>query len=277
MTDDDRDAFAAEFVLGTLDPQERAEAQALIAADPGFAASVGRWERQLGELNALVEPVEPPSHLLGRIKAQIAADGGRAAAPAALAPSAEVIDLTRRLRRWRTGAVMSGAIAASILALAVTRDIRPDLMPAALQPPVTVVERPVEVVRTVEVPAPRPAQYVAVLQKDAASPAFLLSVDLDRGTVTVRTVGAERLAGKSYELWLVSDRFPAPRSLGVIGDSGFTVEPRLASYDPATINAATYAVSLEPQGGSPTGAPTGPVLYAGKLVQATPPEPARTP
>jgi anti-sigma-K factor RskA len=284
MTDDDRDSFAAEYVLGTLDAQERAEAQALAAADPGFAASVDRWERRLGELNALVAPVEPPPELLGRVKARIAAAGGRAAPTRATAAvpaagrSADVIDLTRRLGRWRAATVLSGAIAASIVALAVTRDIRPDLMPAALQPPVRVVEKPVEVIRTVEVPAPRPAQYVAVLQKDAASPAFLLSVDIDRGTFTVRTVGAERQAGKSYELWLVSDRFPAPRSLGLIGDSGFTVEPRLASYDQATINAATYAVSLEPQGGSPTGAPTGPVLYAGKLVQATPPEPpARTP
>ena len=285
MTDDDRDTFAAEYVLGTLDAQERIEAQALAAADPGFAAAVDRWERRLGELNVLVAPVEPPPELLGRVKARIAAAGGTAApgqttaaAPAAGARSAEVIDLTRRLGRWRTAHHGGGAIAASIVALAVTRDIRPDLMSATLQPPVRVVEKPVEIIRTVEVPAPRPAQYVAVLQKDAASPAFLLSVDLDRGTFTVRTVGAERQAGKSYELWLVSDRFPAPRSLGLIGDSGFTVEPRLASYDPATINSATYAVSLEPQGGSPTGAPTGPVLYAGKLVQATPPEPpARTP
>jgi anti-sigma-K factor RskA len=36
------------------------------------------------------------------------------------------------------------------------------------------------------------------------------------------------------------------------------------------LNAATYAVSLEPEGGSPSGAPTGPVLYTGKLIQATP-------
>ena len=45
----------------------------------------------------------------------------------------------------------------------------------------------------------------------------------------------------------------------------------LANYDAVTINRATYAVSLEPEGGSPTGSPTGPVLYTGKLLQATPP------
>jgi anti-sigma-K factor RskA len=120
-------------------------------------------------------------------------------------------------------------------------------------------------------PSPKPAQYVAVLQRDAASPAFLLTFDLDRRTLTVRTVGAERQAGKSYELWLVSDRFASPRSLGLIGKEEFTQRPQLANYDAVTINRATYAVSVEPEGGSPTGAPTGPVLYSGKLLQATPP------
>jgi anti-sigma-K factor RskA len=63
----------------------------------------------------------------------------------------------------------------------------------------------------------------------------------------------------------------------VIGAEPFTVRQVSAEYDPVTINRATYAVSLEPQGGSPTGAPTGPVLYSGKLVQATPPGMGSTP
>ena len=58
---------------------------------------------------------------------------------------------------------------------------------------------------------------------------------------------------------------------GVIGNEEFTQRPQLANYDAVTINRATYAVSLEPEGGSPTGAPTGPVLYSGKLLQVTPP------
>ncbi len=149
----------------------------------------------------------------------------------------------------------------------VIREVKPELMPDPLKP--RVIERTVEVIK--EVPSPKPAQYVAVLQRDAASPAFLLTFDLDRRTLTVRTVGAERQTGKSYELWLVSDRFAAPRSLGLIGSEEFTQRPQLANYDAVTINRATYAVSLEPEGGSPTGQPTGPVLYSGKLLQATPP------
>ena len=70
---------------------------------------------------------------------------------------------------------------------------------------------------------------------------------------TVRKVGADPEAGKSYELWMVSDKLPQPRSLGVIGGSDFTARPVLASYDADTINSATYAVTVEPAGGSPDG------------------------
>ncbi len=303
----DKEVLAAEYVLGTLDADERGQAQRMMSSDPGFAATVRAWERRLGELNVLVAPVEPPPHILERIKARMsgaeppaeeapapdptapAEAAPDAAAPAAVAPTieppaeappavpvpayappasgAEVIDLTRRFKRWRGIAAATAALAAAFAGLVVIREVKPELMPDPLKP--RVIERTVEVIK--EVPSPKPAQYVAVLQRDAASPAFLLTFDLDRRTLTVRTVGAERQTGKSYELWLVSDRFAAPRSLGLIGSEEFTQRRQLANYDAVTINRATYAVSLEPEGGSPTGQPTGPVLYSGKLLQATPP------
>ncbi len=45
----------------------------------------------------------------------------------------------------------------------------------------------------------------------------------------------------------------------------------LSDYDADLVNKATYAVSLEPEGGSPSGAPTGPVVYTGKLIETVPP------
>src|SRR5580704_6267389 len=60
MYDDDRDALAAEYVLGTLAADEREQAEALLVIDPGFAEIVRVWERRLGELNVMVEAVEPP-------------------------------------------------------------------------------------------------------------------------------------------------------------------------------------------------------------------------
>ena len=111
---------------------------------------------------------------------------------------------------------------------------------------------------------------VAVLQKDAQSPAFLVSVDLDRRLLTIRAVAAEPQRGKSYELWLVNDELKTPRSLGIVGNNRSPWWGRSSqAYSPKVIEDATLAVSLEPEGGSPTGQPTGPVLFAGKLLQAT--------
>jgi anti-sigma-K factor RskA len=306
---DDADVRAAEYVLGTLDPDERAQAQTELAASQEFAGLVQKWERRLGELNVLVAPVEPPPETWDKIKARVASETPvapvvppvevtapevtapevtvpeltarevkppaadeqiareRAPVPVAAEPprSADVVVLARRVRRWRRIALFTGAIAAALIALVVVRDYRPDLLPARMQPTpvIQVVEKPIEV------PSPRPAQYVAVLQQDNVSPAFLLTFDLERRTLSVRRVGAEQRTGKSYELWLIADRNSGPQSLGVIGNGEFTVRPEPTAFDQVTLSLATYAVSLEPEGGSPNGKPTE-VLYTGKLIQATP-------
>jgi len=332
---DDKDVLAAEYVLGTLDADQRAEAQRLSDTDSDFVERLRKWERRLGELNVLVAPVEPPEATWERIKAKI---GGVEVRPEFKLPRAEalaptitpkvepttaakpapkveprtepttgsseseaeaahepptvhraapdftqvrdgepddnVIELTQRVARWRTVAVLSGGIAAVVVAFGVVREFAPQFLPPQLRPAmkVEVVEKPVETIRTVEVPSPRPAQYVAVLQnKDAPIPAFLLTFDLEKRTVTVRTVGAAKQTGKSYQLWLIHDKYPKPRSLGLVGSGEFTERPQLVAYDALTISHATYAVSLEPEGGSPKDEPTGPVLFTGPLIQAAPP------
>jgi hypothetical protein len=72
LIDEDTDLLAAEFVLGTLDSEERANAQTLLRTDHGFIAMVRIWERRFGELHLMVEPVEPDAKILQRIKAKIA-------------------------------------------------------------------------------------------------------------------------------------------------------------------------------------------------------------
>lgn len=276
--DDDVDGFAAEYVLGTLDADERAQADALKLVDPGFAAKVLEWERRLGQLNVLVAPVEPPAAVWDRIKAGLESTGQiehlhlpDVPARGAVAPSADIIDLTQRMRRWRGLTVITGTLAASIVGFVLAREYRPEVLPSDWRPKLQVVERivekPVEVVRE----GPRPAQFVAAFQKDEQSPAFLLTVDIDKRTVTVRQVAAEKLADKTYQLWIATAPGAAPRSLGLVENSDFTVRAALADYDPAIISNATFGISLEPLGGSPTGAPTGPVIHA-RLVQATPPQ-----
>ncbi len=104
-------------------------------------------------------------------------------------------------------------------------------------------------------PSPRPAQQVAVLQADGAELVFAASYDGTLLTVA-QTNGAAAATGRAYEVWLIAGDMP-PQSLGLI--AGKTVQSPLPDL-PAD---AVLAISLEPAGGSPTGAPTGPVLVTG--------------
>lgn len=272
MTDsEDHNALAAEYVLGTLDASERAQVEAMMATDKDFTGLVEAWERRLNTLSQMVGQVEPRSEVWEKIRAEIARTAQSSvpsfnvraanADDAALA-AANVVAFRGQVRRWRNVAAFTSAIAAALVAMVATQAYRPDLLPEGL--------RPKPQIQVVQAPAPVPAQYVAVLQKDGNSPAFILTVDNATKNFTVRKVDAQPEPGKSYELWIVSDKLQQPRSLGVIGGDEFTARPVLSSYDADTINQATYAVTVEPGGGSPTGVPTGPIVFTGKLVESVP-------
>ncbi len=261
------DDIAAEYVIGTLNPTERLQARALIASDPEFAAQVGQWEHCLGELHALAGEVEPPPAIWDAIKARLPEYGG---AMASAPQNGETADLRLRLARWRVISAIAGALVAVLASFIVATAIAPTLQPERLRPPSRVT------VQTTRAPPSGAARYVAVLQREAVAPAFIVTVDIADRSLMVRRVAAEREPGTSYELWLISDRFPAPRSLGVVDSDDFTQSGNLSGYDPAVISGATFAVSLEPEGGSPTGAPSN-MTFLGKLVEAMPsPLPVRT-
>ncbi|MEA3197213.1 MAG: hypothetical protein QOF32_1265 [Gammaproteobacteria bacterium] len=280
--DEDRDGFAAEYVLGTLDAEERAQADALMLVDQDFASKVRQWERRLGELNVLVVPIEPPAPVWDRIKAGLADAGqsGHVHLPEVTAPSmrqdapgAEIIHMRQRMERWRGFSTITGLMAACLVGIVLVREYSPNSLPPELRPnrPVVVVEKPVEVVKEVvrEVPAAQPAQFVAVFQKDERSPEFVLTIDVEKRTLMVRTVAAPRIPDRDYQIWIQPRPDMPPESLGLVSSDEFTVRTTLASYDPGVINTATYGISLEPVGGSPTGRPTTPAMHS-KLMQVTP-------
>lgn len=117
---------------------------------------------------------------------------------------------------------------------------------------------------------PAPQNYVAVFQKDNVSPAFVLTVDLASRTVAVRRVAADVPAGKTYQLWIAADPLgPGMHSLGLVENGNPGVQQAIAKIDPAVVQQATFGVSLEPAGGSPTGQPTGPAFVT-KLIATSP-------
>jgi anti-sigma-K factor RskA len=375
MDDDDRDALAAEYVLGTLSADERAHAESMIGVDPGFIEIVRQWERRLGELNVMVEAVEPPAEIWDKIKSDIgtvaqigAADlapplalalpplpasantepkagadtddkfkeiesalSGALAARAALpdteavhdaeseqeaepAPdsehesepeletgpgretvpepkatsptpsdlllprsslvppqaerSADVLLLRRRVGRWRRLAVGCGAIAAALATLIVVSQVKPDLISGRFHVPQLVAQSSPPPPAAA---APPGGRLIGVLQQDPSAPAFLLTIDPATRKMTVRTVAAQGEANHSFELWLVRSQAAQPLSLGLIGSTEYTELSLPADLDAAAMAAATYAVSFEPAGGSKTGAPTGPILFTGKLIESGPP------
>jgi anti-sigma-K factor RskA len=285
---EDHIALAAEYALGTLDTEERAQVEAMMSVDTEFTAMVAAWEQKLGVLNQMVGSVEPRPVVWENIRAAIGHSGTQAplVLPEASSPAAaeivrpevaidnsaidnsNVIRLSAQARRWRNVATAMTAIAAALVAMITIGIYQPDLLPAGLRPaPRTQVVE----VKTPAAPAVPSAQYVAVLQKEGGAPAFILTVDGTTKNFTIRKVGAAPEAGKSFELWLISDKLPRPRSLGVIGSGDFTARPVLASYDADTINAATYAVTVEQAGGSPDGNPHSAPVFTGKLIEAVPP------
>ena len=274
---EDHIALAAEYALGTLDANERAQVETMMSVDTAFANMVDAWERKLGVLNQMVGLVEPRAEVWNSIKTAIGMSQPQlplvlpeapAAAPVEIAPidQSVVVEFSRQARRWRSVATVATALAAALIAMISVQVYRPDLLPEGIR------QKPrVQVVKADAPPPASPApQYVAVLQKDGGSPAFILTVDGATKNFTVRKVGAQSEPGKSYELWLISDKLGPPRSLGVIGGSEFTERQVLASYDSNTVNDATYAVTVEQQGGSPDGKPTSTPVYAGKLIQTVP-------
>src|SRR5215218_5651434 len=86
VNDQEVGATAAEFVLGTLDSDERARANELLGSDDQFRDLVRIWERRFGELHLMVEPVEPPTPIWDRIRGKM----GGVAATGAL-PSTEAV------------------------------------------------------------------------------------------------------------------------------------------------------------------------------------------
>ena len=335
---EDHIALAAEYALGTLDADERAQVETMMAVDEAFAAIVQAWAYRLGALNQMVGAVEPRPIVWENIRSEIARTAREPSVAADIAPpppippaeavppeapseptspqppeqpepvraedaisdiapvfmpqvhapdpqvvrtppapivdDGNVIRLESRVKRWRSIASAAGALAAALLITLSLQIFLPDALPGAL--------RPAPRIQTVEVKSPAAplatsAQYVALLQGQAGGPAFILTVDGATKNFTVRKVGATPEPGKSFELWLISDKLPRPRSLGVIGTSDFTARPLLASYDPEVVNGATYAVTVEQAGGSPDGNPHSAPVFTGKLIETVPPAQPQAP
>jgi anti-sigma-K factor RskA len=233
---DEIDVLAGEYVLGTLDAAERTAVAARRRRQASLDAAIEAWEERLGPLTETLPAVAPAPGVWPSIEARLDAD-----APEQVGAQ-RIVQLERSAQLWRRAAIAASALAACLLVAIGVREV--------MGPQTT-------------------KTYVAVFQKDDASPAFLLTVDLDTRVLSIRAVAAEPQPGKSYQLWIASDKLgPAPQSLGLIEAKAGITQRELARFDRALVEKATFGVSLEPAGGSPTGKPTGPAFHA-KLIETS--------
>jgi anti-sigma-K factor RskA len=225
---DERDLAAAEYVLGTLDA-ESAEALARAAeADPAVAAAIAAWERRLGPLARLVPPVDPPADLWPRIAA--------ATAPATPPRPRFFARAWQSLGFWRLATGGALAFAALLAGFMVLRQ------PA--RPPVG------------------PMYMASIRSMGSHKPMFVAEMR-PGGGLMVRALAPMTVAqGRAFELWAKPAGAKTMTALGMVPASGRRV--RLA----ANVGDGTeLMISIEPARGAPGGAPSGPMLYEGRLTR----------
>ncbi|WP_158234153.1 anti-sigma factor [Oceaniglobus indicus] len=218
--------LAGEYVLHLLDPAERATFEARLDVDGALRAEVALWADALADLAADVRPVDPPARV-------------RAALERMAAPATDTVAPTRRGRSIWARLGMLGAAAAIALAVFVGVN-RDDIFGLS------------------------PAIYIAQMQSEDTAFQVLAGYHPDEAALVVNRSAGDIPPGRVLELWLIAPGADAPVSLGVLPD-----DPKVTVTIPEdlrdVLRGSTLALSDEPPGGSPTGAPTGSVLAAGAL------------
>jgi anti-sigma-K factor RskA len=237
---DELDMLAAEYVLGTLGPEERAAFESRVAADAEAKRAVDEWTRRLSPLAQAVKEVEPPAGLWDKIQRQLQPQNPGQAAPAVLAANDNLtVELRRSARRWRNAFIAVSALAASLAAFVVYREQPGRELPRG--------------------------SYVAIVRPEGGRPAVIVNVNPASKSAYVIPVAAEAPAGRSLQLWFIGNG-EKPKSMGLVKAQA----ERLSLPAGADVENALLAISVEPEGGLPAGAegPTGPVIYSGPLVKS---------
>lgn len=220
--------LVAEYVLGLLDAPTHERVRREIASDPRLAREETFWRERFSQLDEEFAEETPPAHLAGAVEARVFGGG-------------QVDDLRtglwNSLAFWRGLAV--GAAAVAVVAAAVSLNLMAPRSSADLA-----------------------VQLVAALEAEGSDVRFLALYDSAQGTVRLTGLSGTHGTDEDFELWAIEDG-QQPVSLGVVEAGGRSIvrlPPRVsADWGEGSI----LAITLEPEGGSPTGQPTGPLMARG--------------
>lgn len=220
--------LAAEYALGSLKGLARQRFERWMMESVRVREEVWFWEEKLGHLGNRVEDKAPPASVWQGIEARLW--------PEKTTKAANDSSGGWLWPSWSLAATAAALVLAVVL---------------------------------VQQPGPQPEERLsgAIVQADVTDPLWLVSGSDADHKLRLRPVAATAAqSGKDYELWIVPQD-GQPISLGVI-PVGDTYQVILDDRTRALLaNSRTLAISLEPVGGSPTGAPTGPILHVAKLYE----------
>lgn len=230
-----RALLAGEYVLGTLRGRARARFELWLRSDPALRREVHHWQERLQPLAQTCAEVQPAEAVWTRIAARIAPQPR---------PGARLAGWWNNLALWRGASFASAALAALVFGWAA-------ISPRDLSSP------PEAMVVVMADQEDRPAMTVAWMPEAGRHP-----------RLRIRVIGhAEMAPETAWELWMLPGGDAPPRSLGLITTHETQFMELPAELVGQLNGSAGMAMSVEPKGGSPTGKPTGPVLYSGRCVQ----------
>lgn len=237
------DTMAADYVMGLLDGAGEAAAEKRVATDATFAMAVDTWRKRLSDFDASAEPVPPGPELWQRIAETTKKETNTALPGARNAMLGATI--WNNLGFWRATGLTAGFAALlfaviAVGALTTSKELRRDLVALAQRKPV----------------------YVAILVNDTTKEAGAVVNAFANGRVELIPLKAIDVPpGRALQVWTLWDRAIGPKSIGLTGQSR-TLQLNLEAL-PETVADQLFEITLEPEGGSPIGRPTGPILFKG--------------
>jgi anti-sigma-K factor RskA len=208
--------------------------------DNDLSGRVAFWAERLLPLTEGLEPEPADPTIWARIERDVTAlKERRAAATRALVRDGDAGRIWRSAAFWR---VTTGLATAAAIMLAA--------FPSAIE------TRPESATR-----------FFALLQSRDASgaetgPGWLIQVAVDGTVRSIPLASVEPGQGRSLQLWTLWDQTRGPVSLGVLPPGGSV---RLSPDRLDVIGSGQlFEITLEPEYGSPSGRPTGRILFIGR-------------
>jgi anti-sigma-K factor RskA len=228
ITGHNEDEFlVAEYALGLLKPDEYAALGARLLTDRALQADLRFWRGRLASLDGQFAETPAPAAVWSKLERR-------------LFPATAKAGFWDSLALWRGLSAAAAAIAVIAIGVNIVTP-RPDANAFA-------------------------AQLVAALNAEGSNVQVVALYNATTGQVRLTALSGDAVPDKDYELWAIEGS-NAPKSMGVISISSrndVKVAPDvLAGFGPGTV----LAITLERKGGSPTGAPQGPIVAKGAATQ----------